>query len=433
MKMNILRFGVLLVVMLLLAPVVMVQAAHFDEGETIVIDEDVDDDLYLAGQTIIIEGDIDGDLVAAGQTMVINGDVTGDVIFAGAGLTVNGVIGDDLRAAGNITRINSGAEIGDDLIFAGAALEMRPETSVAGDAIFGAGQALLQDVAGNVYGGASAVRIDGEISGDAQLGVGGDAPPVEADQFMPNVELPQRSTIPAGLTFGDSGVVNGGLSVESEATLSIPDDAVLGSLTQTQIESEEAAAPPPSRRRPFTIFGRYVATFVLLLGLGLLINRLLPRHLDNLVTLVKTKPFASLGLGLLASVVLAAVIIALAITSFVLLIIGLGFGRPVVQLLTLLTTGSLSAFGFVARWVAPVLVALVVGGWLIKEDSEQRYSLKTLAVGLALVVLVLVIPIVGSLGTALVGLLGIGSVILTLRGSRERESKLPDVAVQPAK
>jgi len=62
-KRSLITLGLLLLVSVLLARPLL--AAEFVTGEVIVIDEDVDDDLYVAGSTITVNATIHGDLIAA--------------------------------------------------------------------------------------------------------------------------------------------------------------------------------------------------------------------------------------------------------------------------------------------------------------------------------------------------------------------------------
>ena len=91
----IILFGLLLAVLI---PLASVQAAEFPKNPVIGKDEVIDDDVFISGEAVIMDGTIAGTLFASGGTVTINGKVAGDAVLAGN--TV--VISDQAEIGGNV-------------------------------------------------------------------------------------------------------------------------------------------------------------------------------------------------------------------------------------------------------------------------------------------------------------------------------------------
>ncbi len=400
---------------------------------SIVIDSDTQDDVYAAGETITVTSGttIDGDLIAVGGTLTIEGTVTGDVLFAGQTFMLNGEVGDDLRFGGAVLIIESGASVGDDLNLGGYALEMQPGSRIGGDAFFGAYKALLGDIAGDVAGGGNGVRVAGEIGGDAELGVGdSSAPDTDPAIYMWGTDLPDTSDVPAGLTFSDGGSIAGDLTYQASRRSNIPDDAVAGSVTFEQDDSltrDDAryGAPFSGRAgRAFDAFsvmrfvGYVISSFLVMLLVGLVFQRFAPKFLNGTTETLRSRWLASLGVGLLGYIALVILVI-LVILLFLFFIIPLaltGTSGPITSALSLTTAVIATAFSLATGWLAPVLVALLVGDLILRLfRSEKRSPIGTLTLGLLILSPVLAIPFLGRfLLTWLVGASGLGAAILYL-------------------
>ena len=395
-------------------------------GDNVVIDEDYNDDLYVFGNTITVNSTIDGDLIVFGTSLTLNGTVTGDLLFAGQWLILNGEVQDDARIGGMTLVIGEDATIGDDLNAGGFALEMRSGSRVGGDALFGAAQVVLADVDGNISGGAEGVRIEGTIRGDANLSVGSasDTAPVNPAQFMfiQSPGMPQVASIPAGLSFGTGGRVEGDLSVESPAQPTLPQGVLGGEFTYQPLE--EGSDTPLSR--PFGAFalgsllrraGFFVMTFLIMLLVGGLLQRFTPSFLEGASETLRTRWLSSFGVGLVGYVaffVIAFLGFFLVLFGFVLL--PLGGAGPFFNLLALVGTTLINAFTLATRWLGPILVAILIGTWVYALiNREKKAPFWSLVIGALIVSLVLAVPLLGRpvIGS-LLRIFGLGAVILTL-------------------
>jgi len=142
-----LRDLVLISLVLLLLPAGVSALATYSGGQ-VVIDEPVNDDLFVSGGMIEINAPVES-VIAAGGTITINAPVAGDAIAAGGTITVNDRIGGKLVAAGGDITVN--AEVGTNAVLAGGTVTLGKEATVLRDAMVSGGQVInAGQVAGNL-------------------------------------------------------------------------------------------------------------------------------------------------------------------------------------------------------------------------------------------------------------------------------------------
>ncbi len=411
----------LLVILVALLPGTAVLAAEPITGDNILIDEDVADDLYVAGQNITVNATIDGDLVAVGSSLTLNGTVTGDLLFAGQWLIINGEVQDDARIAGMTLVLEDGAVVGDDIIAAGYALEMRDGSSAGGNVYAGAAQIVLADVGGDVLTGSESIRINGQIAGSATVSVGsGDSVPMNPAAFMGDPSIPAISTIPGGLTFGSAGEVAGDLSYESSAPASIPGGAVAGEVSEQIISVSEEQAGSSGMPAGLRYAGYVLGSFVVLLGVGLIGQRVFPAFFEGSLQMLRSRPLPSLGIGLLGYSVVYVFLPLLVLLFLVFLFLPLaGAGSRLAGGLGLISVGTWTVFRLATRWIAPLIMAMLVGGFLyglVASGEQKTGTFWPLAVGVLILSFLLGIPLIGRWALAgLVGMFGLGAMFLYLR------------------
>jgi hypothetical protein len=432
-----------LVLALALLVVVPVFAGDSYEGDTIVIDEDTDDDVYAFGQEIVVDATIDGDLLAFGSSLTINGTVTGDVIFAGAVLTLNGTVGDDLRAAGAVLYLGEDASVGDDFNAGAGAIEMLPGSSVGGDLYFGAGQAVIGDVAGGIAGGGEGVRIVGTVGGNADLEVGD--PNSTSPTFMiqmqqywmqaQGVEFPPISDVPPGLSFAEGGEVEGDLRYTASQSAQGVEDFVGGTTDFIQqVAGEEAG--PSAALLGVRFLGHFIGLFLVALVFGVLLQSLAPKFLDGALDTLKARPLPSLGVGFLGYLVYFVLVLLFVVLLFVALIpLGvIGVGGPIARGLLLLGAGFQTFFGLSTRWLPIILFGLLLGGVLYGlVNKERKAPFWSLVIGVFVVAFVVAIPIVGRMVIGgLLSLFALGAVILYLWPRKGEGEPVEPVEAPPA-
>ena len=357
----------LLAILLMTFTAVSVLAFNVRSGDivTIASGEVIDGDLYVAGETIIIDGTINGDLIAAGRTITVNGPVNGSIIAAGGTVNINGEVTHAVRVIGGT--LNIIGTIGRDLLVAGDEFIMASTAEIGSDLLLGAGTA----------------RIDGLINGDINSAVD-------------------------SLTIASTASIQGKLTYISKNEANIQSGAqIRGTITHKLPDVKERLAVgthrlPSVGERLVTIglWGKVIG-FLMTLVLGIIIILLAPRRVKAVTESIRTRPWASLGWGaiILIFTPIAALIVCITI-------IGLPLG-----LITLVLYS-------IAIYLTQLFAGLLIGQLII--GSSRRVETKaalvgTLALGLAILRLLILIPFVGFFFGLATVLFGLGAILVSQR------------------
>lgn len=359
-----LRLGAALATALLLILLATTMALAQDEllggklrtGDTVTVpaSETVDGDLYLLAGTATMDGTVDGDLLALGGTVQVNGTVTGDVLAAGGTVTIAGPVEGDVRTAGGQVTISG--PVGEDVVATGGQTTISSGGTVGGDLIVSGGQVTV------------AAAVTGSIEGSAG-------------------------------TYSRTGPAPGG----AEHVVVSPQDGA-----DDPDEGDVAAE---------TVFDA-LRHFVALVILGALIVWLLPRVLPAAQRVLRSRPAASLGSGLLTCV---GYIVFLIATVIVMILLGIVFGllqigplvgvEIIAGLLALLTGSFL--FVLAVAYLADLVVGLTLARMVAPAAAGNRWrELALLIAGAAVVVIVTSLPIIGGLAKLAVVLFGLGALAL---------------------
>lgn len=396
----------------------------------------VDDDLYVAAGEVVVDGTVRGDLVVAAGQVRINGTVEGDLLAAAQTVVIEGTVGDDARIAGQVLSLGERARVTGDLVAAGYSLQTRPGTVVGGDVLLGAYQALLAgNIDGDVTAGAAGLALAGEIGGDVEAEVGS-RDEVQA-AWAPATEVPVPQVEP-GLTLTDGARLAGDLSYRSGTEASIaPGAEVAGNISYEQVVVDEAERAGPTG--PLALLLDGLRRFVTLLLAGLLALWLIPRAVTGAASVLRARPFLSLGWGALA---IAGTAVAVLVVLFVAILLGIGLG--------LLTLGGLAAavvaggvvldvvlvLGLVlaVALLAPVVAGLTGGGLLLRDPAPAGFGRRVLALALGLLVYVLLraVPYLGPVVALLVALLGVGALVVWAWDAARRARAHRRGAARPA-
>ena len=324
--------------------------------------ETVDHDLYVFGGTVISNGTINGDVVAAGGTLELNGAVSGDVVAAGGRVVINGSVGGDVRTAGG--QITIGGDVAEDILVAGGQVTLSGR--VGEDLIVSTGELTLSgSVAGSTIGNVGAYTKTGTVTGSD------------------DIVVTDRREAPVA-----------------------PSNPVLDAIRQ----------------------------FVGVLLIAVLALWLVPRSFAAAEARVRGEPLPSFGWGIVSVLAYIVAIIVIVVLMVILAIVlgAFDFGA----LLTLDVLGGIVAivaltlaFMVAAVFLADALVGLglarlVAGrtGWAVTTDQTMRggrwADLGLLAVGVAVVVILTSLPVVGWLVKLLVVFLGLGAMWLAWRPVR---------------
>lgn len=335
---------------------------------------------------------------AAQSETFLEGKVrTGDRITVGSDDVVDGdlyVFGGDVSIEGRIT--------GDLVVFAG-------QVSIGGD------------VGGDVFAGAGTVDIDGDVAGDVRAGAGqlqvrGS---VGEDVFTGAGRLDARGAIGGDLVFGAGQVlVSGDVGGDVLGSTGSYDRSgtVQGTEDVTIEEREERDRPGPVT----TALRRFGS----LLIIGLLVMWLARGRLEAAVMSIDERPGVVLlrGLLFLAGLVIVPLGVTLVGALLAILFGLMGLGLLVgVCVLAIVVTWVLIVAGAILMFAvfAPVAASTWAASAVLPDDTPA-YGL--LAAGLAVLVVLLQLPVLGGLVGLTVTILGAGAWFATVRRSGASET-----------
>ncbi|MGB9299075.1 MAG: polymer-forming cytoskeletal protein, partial [Anaerolineae bacterium] len=421
--------------MVLAAPVL---AADIRTKDVIVIDEDVDDDLYLFASSITVNGTVHGDLIAAGGDIILNGTIDGDLWAAGGKVYINGTVADDVRFAGSDLKLGPSGEVGDDLFAAGFGFGADPGSAIASDVFVAGYQALLGgDIAGDVKAAVAGLEVSGHVVGDVEVEVGEPDPQFEQWSMFMRMSSPYMPEliIGPGLAIKEDAQIDGELTYTSPVTAQIPEEAVGGSVVYQTPVPEEVEAPEvevpevPAGALTFAAivgwFVRWIVgmvrNFVTLLIIGVLLLWLAPKWLKEAARHWKEKPVHCLGWGVAALVAFFVAVPALFMVMIILdIVVGLatlgGLVVPITAIMMVLESVLMVGFWTVAVYVTKVVFCYLVGWLILKRPApawvEKAMGLIPLLIGLAIFTLVRSIPVLGAFFSMLVTIFGLGALWL---------------------
>lgn len=112
-----------------------------ESGNTIIIDQPVSQDLYLAGGTIVINAPVHGDLIVAGGKVYINDSVLRDVLIAGGTVVLKGYVGGKVRCLGGNVSLDHLLQ--GDLLVGGGDITVEKGCIISGSVLAGGGRLTL--------------------------------------------------------------------------------------------------------------------------------------------------------------------------------------------------------------------------------------------------------------------------------------------------
>jgi cytoskeletal protein CcmA (bactofilin family) len=350
----------LLIILMMTFTAVIIFAFDVRSGDivTVTSGEVIDGDLYIAGKTIIIDSTINGDLIAAGRTILINGTVNGSIIAAGETVNINGEVTHAVRVIGRT--LNISGTIGRDLLVAGEEFSMASTSEVGGDLLLGAGSAF----------------IDGLIKGDINSGV-------------------------KSLTIASTASIQGKLNYISGNEANIQSGA--------QIKGTINHKLPEVKEKQVAGIGLWwiVIGFLMTLVLGIVIILLAPRRLKAVTESIRIRPWVSLGWG-------AVILVVIPIASLIACITIIGLPLGLIAL----------ALYIMAVYITQIFVGLFIGQLIIgifKKVETRAALVGALALGLAILRVLGLIPFAGFFFGLVTVLFGLGAILVSKRKLRAEE------------
>jgi cytoskeletal protein CcmA (bactofilin family) len=342
-------------------------AMRTGDNPTVSKNETIDSSLYIAGSTITIAGTVRGDVYCAGQNITITGVVEGDVFCAGQTLQVNGKVG-GARLAGQTITISGAVErsvtaFGQSVTIADTARVRRDAT------IYGANTVITGNIGRDIVSGGEQITVAGTIGRHANL-------------------------VTQQVTVSGAGRIDGDLTYTSQNQVQIKDNGKVVGKSE-RIEPTHKEASPQSKWAEKFASTLYWFCALLLFGLALL--AVLPKSFEGSEAVLVHRSGWSLLVGLSALIV-----------------------TPIVVVLLLITlVGAPLGFVLLALWVSALVTSFVYSGHAVGMWVNQQLKWKpgwphavALAIGLALLALIGMVPILGGLLIFMTLVWGLGGIIL---------------------
>lgn len=340
----------------------VIDSDYIRAAQTIQINGDIHGDAFFAGGVVTVNGKIDGDLFVVGGKVIVNGTVGNSVRIVGGDVTINGPVGRNaLLVCGNCS-ISKEASVFGSLLVAGGNLEVNTPTIGRGFRFFGSRLYLNSIVNNEAY-----VVADKEFILGPQASISGDLKYTGS-----------RSVIK------ESGATVGGTIAYQKSTVNEQYPKFFGA--GTILNSFE-------KIRPVTDFAGFVISAVI----GFILLGLFAKGFEKGISAIENQPYASLGWGVIAILLVPLVAILFALTIV---------GIPLSILLLIV--------GYVVFLAAKYLMAFFIGRRILMSKFGERRGW-ALVLGLFLFYLLGFIPVLGNLIKLLLTLFGLGAIILSYR------------------
>lgn len=295
---------------------------------------------------------------------------------------------------------------GDKFVF-GDTYELADGESLNGNLFVFGGIATIDDgatVNGNITVMGGTLRMDGEVDGDINA-MGGLVSLGESAEVDGNVNVAA-----AQLRQDDGAVIRGEVNTLNSGNLPVVPPNLPG--PQVQVN------PNPLLTAIWEAIWTFLRSFIWM-AVAVLVVLFLPKQVERTTQAVTAAPLISGGLGLLTVVIVPLVIAGMAITLILIpvslitaLLLALAWGFGVVVIGT--ETGRRLMVLFNQQWALPVAAAL--GTFLL-----------TLVIN----VISNLIPCIGWLAPAVVGMVGLGAVLLTRFGTQPYPPTGPGAGYMP--
>jgi cytoskeletal protein CcmA (bactofilin family) len=337
------------------AMLVLAAAARADADDS--VGAHLSDDYLAAGGALSLAAPVAADAFLAGGTVKIGNPVGGSLFTAGGRVELEAPVGGDVHAAGGEVNLGPGTDIGG-------------ETTIAGSRV------LLDGVyRGPVTVAGARVLLRGHVLGDVDV----------------------RS---ADFRIEPGAQIDGHLRYHTAQTISVPAGVqIAGGLEHVPTEARRFGwFPRPGLYRDTGRLNwpRLAALWLV----GALYAALFPAVVARVRAQIAGEPWVTIGIGILAALVVPVAALALAVT-----IIGLPLAFIALLGYLLLLVGGYVAG---ALWLADA----ALGRARIAESGRMLWRLLAFAGVVILLALLRRVPIVGALANYVVWWAGIGAIVL---------------------
>lgn len=316
----------------------------------------VENDFYAAGNNITHSGQVREDLYAVAGSITINGPVGQDLTVVGGTVQVHAPVGDDVRVLGGDVVI--AGQVGGDVFVIGGLLKILSSATVAGNVYFYGGDADIEGaVDGLVMGRAETVTINSAIGG--------------------------TDMVVGRLGLGDRAVVTGDVRYIGSTDIDrAPGASVTGAIVP-------GTAPEAGGRSRVGLVFAFAWVFT-----ALCFFLLLRSQLENLVMELRREPvrIGLIGAGLMVGLpVLSLVLLATVLGAWI------GFVLLLITLLVLV--------------ICFIIMPILLGGYLARILlKRRRFDVLSVVLGIATLLILSYVPLVGYLLIAFAFLMTLGVV-----------------------
>jgi cytoskeletal protein CcmA (bactofilin family) len=328
-----------------------------------------------------IDGDVEGDLIVFSNTVTVNGHIKGDILAFSQELRVNGPVDGNVRAMAENLQLYG---------------------TVARNVMAWAGDVNLDQnakVNGTLTAGSGHLEVNGKLVGDL-LAFSGD---VDI-----NGQLGRNARIRSGhLTIGSRAEIAGQTTAELRQPPDVSNGAKMGSPLDWKITKRSSETSYSSPRYYVHQILKWGASFLF----GLVLLFLVPGFFfDAVKACGKTAPAIGFGVLFLIATPIAAVIVCITV-------VGIGVGI------------SAMMFWAIAIYAAQVLVGAWLGEKILGEGTGAGAALGRLALGLAILRALGMLPFLGGWISFIVVIWGMGAVALAIYKNMRPQLAAAAVAV----
>ncbi len=421
------------------------------QGDQCLIDtnEVIQGNLFAMCRTLQIKGTVNGDVLAAATDAKITGKITGDVYVIAGQLEISGEVGQDVNFAGSVLRLLPTANLSgttSDLMSLSLSTTVDAGTHIPGNVTSAGYQLVINgDVAGEVSFWGSALVINSVVTGDVDAAVG--------DSQSTGVSQVQTLIVPfgwdvqltdPGLTVGDKGTITGHLKY-SAVTPGIIKGKVSGDMVFTKIAAQPDLTQMiqnDNQNSVQLLLGAMIHEFAILALIGVLGLVFLPRQFQVPLRALQSRTLPSAGMGLLAFIISFPITIVMLILIVLVLIVPLVI-LQLDSLFVFLFSGTVlgawggvaSVFYFTAIFISRVIVALLIGRGIVRavigDDGSQRVAFISMIVGILLLSVVVSLPVIGIIVSAVTAFMGLGAILIVINNQmRALREQVPAPALR---
>ncbi|MFH1808279.1 MAG: zf-HC2 domain-containing protein [Pseudomonadota bacterium] len=360
--------GVVLALLLLSTSALALEQRQSEERVEVAAGEQIHESMLLVARYVVVEGDVDGDVFAFARNVSVKGQIRGNLFTAAESVDIKGRIGGSLHAAAQAVnlegQVDGGAYLAGQSIIVGAGARVGRDLLLGCEHVEMAGQ-----VDGSMHFGANRVYLTGSVARNMT-------------GHSEHVVLAANSRVGGDVT----------VTAPAEDGLEMTAGASLGGEKKVKVEpwSEQ-------KRHPLLTAGYYLGLLLKIVGLlliGLLVVALVPGAVPKLP--VGPGPvLRSMGVGF---VTLVATPVAIAFAAITVI------GLPLAVLTAVI-------YGFGIFLSSLVVAYFAVRALLAPAPGQTTRLLGGTAVALCGILVLTEIPFVGAGLYFLVMILGLGSLV----------------------